>query len=254
MLNSKTTFIGIDLSGGRQPFTYAVLDENCQLVVLAAGELEDALAFLGNQEATFAAINAPHCPNMGLVRKKMELQSLTVGHLRGVDMRLAELELRECGISVSPTASRTESCAAWVQTGFDFHAKLDGMGFKLHPAENASLQWLETHPHAAFCALLGKLPLPKPTLEGRLQRQLVLYEQDMGIRDPMEFFEEITRHRLLKGVLPTEYVYTSEELDALAAAFTAYTAANHPGQVIRVGNQQEGQIVLPVPRLKETYS
>ncbi len=254
MLNSKTTFIGIDLSGGRQPFTWAVLDETCQLVLLAAGELEDALALLGSQEATLVAINAPHCPNMGLVRKKMEQQSLSSGHLRGVDMRMAELELRDCGITISPTASRTESCAAWMQTGFDFHAKLGGMGYILHPADNASLQWLETHPHASFCALLGKLPLPKPTLEGRLQRQLVLYEQDMGIRDPMEFFEEITRHRLLKGVLPTEYVYTSEELDALAAAFTAFTAANQPREVIRVGNQQEGQIVLPVSQLKESYS
>jgi hypothetical protein len=254
MLSSKTTFIGIDLSGGSRPFTYAVLDENCQLMALASGELEDALAFLGNQEATLAAINAPHCPNLGLVRKKMEQQSLTISHLRGVDMRLAEHELRQCGISISPTASRPETCAAWMQTGFDFHTKLNDMGFKLYPTENATHQWLETHPHAAFCALLGKLPLPKPTLEGRLQRQLVLYEQNMGINDPMEFFEEITRHRLLKGVLPIECVYASEELDALAAAFTAFTAANHPAEIIRVGNQQEGQIVLPVSDLKETYS
>ena len=76
--------------------------------------------------------------------------------------------------------------------------------------------------------LLGQLPLPKPTLEGRLQRQLVLFEQDMGIKDPMEFFEEITRHRLLKGILPIECIYTSEELDALVAAFTAYLAVNQP--------------------------
>jgi len=254
MLFSKTTFIGIDLSGGRHPFTYAVLDEDCQLVALSAGEIEEVLAFLGNQESTLVAINAPHCPNLGLVRKKMEEQSLTPGHLRGVDMRLAEHELRERGVSVSPTSSRPETCAAWMQAGFDFHGKLDGMGFKLYPTENASHQWLETHPHAAYCTLLGKLPLPKPTLEGRLQRQLVLYEQSMGIRDPMEFFEEITRHRLLKGVLPIEYIYTPEELDALVAAYTAYMAASQPGKVTWVGNKQEGQIVLPVPELKESYS
>ncbi len=44
----------------------------------------------------------------------------------------------------------------------------------------------------------------------------------MGIKDPMEFFEEITRHRLLKGVLPEEFIYSAEELDAMVAAFTAY--------------------------------
>jgi predicted RNase H-like nuclease len=141
-----------------------------------------------------------------------------------------------------------------VQTGFDFHRKLEGTGFAPYPTENSTHQWLETHPHAAYCALLGKLPLPKPTLEGRLQRQLVLYEQDMGIKDPMEFFEEITRHRLLKGVLPTEFIYTSEELDALVAAFTAYLATSKPGEVVWVGNKQEGQIVLPVSELKEVYS
>ncbi|MGA2505125.1 MAG: DUF429 domain-containing protein [Anaerolineales bacterium] len=254
MLFSKATFIGIDLSGGLHPFTYAVLDEDCLLVALSTGEIEDVLTYLGNQQETLVAINAPHCPNLGLVRKKMENQSLTPGHLRGVDMRLAEHELREYGISVSPTSSRPETCAAWMQTGFDFHAKLEGMGFKLYPAENSPHQWLETHPHAAFCTLLGKLPLPKPTLEGRLQRQLVLYEQAMGIKDPMNFFEEITRHRLLKGVLPVELIYTPEELDALVAAFTAFTAAKQPGKVTRVGNKQEGQIVLPVPELKEVYS
>jgi len=70
----------------------------------------------------------------------------------------------------------------------------------------------------------------------------------------MEFFEEITRHRLLKGVLPIEFIYTSEELDALVAAFTAFLAASKPSGVIWVGNKQEGQIVLPVSELRETYS
>lgn len=254
MLFSKTTFIGIDPSGGRHPFTYAALDEDCQLVALAAGEVEEVLAFLGGQHATVVAINAPRCPNKGLVRKKMELQSLTPGHLRGADMRLAEFELRECGISVSPTSSRPETCAAWMQTGFDFYRKLDGMGFKPFLTENATHQWLETHPHAAFCALLGQLLLPKPTLEGRLQRQLILYEQDMGIKDPMDFFEEITRHRFLKGVLPMEFIYSTEELDALVAAYTAYLTASQPDEVVWIGNKQEGLIVLPVSRLKETYS
>jgi hypothetical protein len=254
MLFSKTTFIGIDLSGGRHPFTYAALDDECRLVALASGEIEEALAFLCGQQAAVAAVNAPRCPNQGLVRKKLEIQSLTPGHLRGTDMRLAEYELRARGISVSPTASRLETCAAWMQTGFDFYRKLDGNGFYPFPAEDATHQWLETHPHAAYCALLGQVPLPKPTLEGRLQRQLALYELDMGIKDPMEFFEEITRHRLLKGVLPVEFIYTAEELDAMAAAFTAYLAANHPEQVVWVGDPGEGRIVLPVSALKVSYS
>ena len=61
---------------------------------MSAGEVEEVLAFLGNQQETLVAINAPHCPNLGLVRKQAEKQNLTPGHLRGVDMRLAEHELR----------------------------------------------------------------------------------------------------------------------------------------------------------------
>ena len=75
----------------------------------------------------------------------------------------------------------------------------------------------------------------------------------MGIKDPMEFFEEITRHRLLNGVLPLEFIYTPEELDALVAAFTAYLAVSQPSDVVWIGNQQEGQITLPVSGLKDTY-
>jgi hypothetical protein len=87
-----------------------------------------------------------------------------------------------------------------------------------------------------------------------LQRQLALYEQELGIKDPMDFFEEITRHRLLMGVLPTEFIYNADQLDAMVAAFTAYLAASHPGRVIRIGDKQEGQITLPVAGLKESYS
>jgi hypothetical protein len=254
MLLPGTTFIGIDPSGGRHPLTYAALDEECQLIALGSGEIEEVLAFLGDQQATVVAVNAPHCPSKGLVRKVLEKQSLTAGHLRGTDLRMAEYELRGRGIFVSPTASRSELCSAWMQIGFEFFHKLEGMSFKPFPSNNATHQWLETHPHAAYSVLLGQLPLPKPTLEGRLQRQLALYEQDLGIKDPMEFFEEITRHRMLKGVLPTEFIYSAEELDAMVAAFTAYLAASQPDQVVWIGDKEEGQITLPVPVLKEAYS
>jgi hypothetical protein len=248
------TFVGVDPTSGRHPFTFAALDQGCQLVALAAGEADQVLAFLTGQPAAVVAVNAPPRPNRGLVRRILEKQNPTPGHLRGSDMRLAEYELRERGISVSPTPSRPETCPAWLQMGFDFYRRLDDLGFEQYPSAKASHQWLETHPHAAFCALLGQLPLPKPTLEGRLQRQVTLYEQGMGIKDPMEFFEEITRHKLLRGTLPTECVYSAEELDTLMAAYMAYCVVNYPQEVAFVGDQQEGQIALPVARLKERYS
>jgi hypothetical protein len=254
LLLAHTTFVGIDLSGGHHPFTYAVLDQDCQLISLKSGEIEDVVSFLDNLEAAIVAVNAPACPNKGLVRRSVERLGLTAGHLRGTDLRMAEQELRQRGILISPTPSRKETCAPWMQAGFSLYSSLGAAGFRSYPAEDAPRQWLETHPHAAFCVLLGQLPLPKPTLEGRLQRQLVLHANDVGIKDPMGFFEEVTRHWLLKGVLPMQHVYNPEQLDALVAALTACVAARGPDNVVGVGDKTEGQIVLPVSRLLEAYS
>lgn len=253
MPTSSPVFVGIDPTAGRHPFTFAAVDKDCRLVRLAAGELEELLVFLGESAAACVAVNAPQRPNLGLVRKRMEKQRQTSSPLRGADLRLAEYELRERGIAISPTHSRPELCPAWQQMGFDLYRRLAGLGFEPYPAAQASRCVLETHPHAAFCALLGQFPLPKPMLEGRLQRQLILTEQGMGIKDPMDFFEEITRHKLLHGRLPMEFVYAPEELDALVAAYVAWTTVDAPGSLTRVGDDQEGCVFLPVQELLGSY-
>jgi predicted nuclease with RNAse H fold len=254
MQKPSLSFVGIDPTAGRHPFTFAALDQNRQFVALEVGDADELLAFLGDHQAVIVAVNAPPRPNQGLVRKKLEDQNVAPGQLRGSDLRQAESELRERGISVAPTPARAGACPTWMQMGFDLYRQLEQAGFEQYPSEKASLQWLETHPHAAFCALLGQLPLPKPTLEGRLQRQIALYEQGIGIKDPMEFFEEITRHKLLRGILPFELIYAAEELDTIMAAYMAYCVVNCPQEVILVGDDREGRIALPVAVLQERYS
>ncbi len=253
MLISQASFIGIDPSSGRKPFIFAALNEDGKLLALDSGELEEVLAFVFGQEIATVVVNAPPRPNIGLVKKKLENQSLKHLHVRGTDMRLAEFLLRERGINISTTPSRVDFCSEWTQTGFELYSRLEKMTFKPYPTENAPRQVLETHPHAAFCALLGKLPLPKPTLEGRLQRQIILHEQGLSIKDPMAFFEEITRLRLMRGILPIESIYTAEELDALIASFTAFVAIQRPDDLTLVGAKEEGQIALPVGELKDKY-
>lgn len=253
MLTKSPTFVGVDPTAGRHPFTFAALDQDRQLIALAAGDVNDVLAFLIDNQASVVAVNAPPHLNLGLVRNKLVTQKVAPGQLRGSDMRQAEYELREHGILVSATPSRMETCPVWMQMSFDLFHRLAKAGFRQYPSEKVSQQWLETHPHAAFCTLLGQIPLPKPTLEGRLQRQIALYEQGVGIKDPMEFFEEITRHRLMHGVLPMELVYAPEELDTLMAAYMAYCVVNLSQETILVGDRKEGQIILPVPGLLATY-
>ncbi len=253
MLFTDSVYIGIDPASGRKSFAYAALDRDLHLVTLADGELDDLTAFLGAQRSAVAAILAPSSVNQGLVRKKLESESLTPGmHIRGADLRMAEYDLRERGITVTGTPSRAESCPAWMQSGFDLYKKLAKMGFATYPQDDAPYQMLETNPHACFCALLDQIPLPKPTLEGRLQRQLALHERRVRVKDPMDFFEEITRHKLLRGILPTDLVYAADMLDVIVAAYTAWLAAQHPEQIVHVGDPSEGQIVVP-GRLKEKY-
>lgn len=253
MLLSESTFIGIDPTAGRKPFTFAVLDVDCNLLALDSGEMEDALAFIAGQMDTYVAVNGPSNPSHGLVKKELEKQGLSPGQMRGSDLRMAEYLLRERGIAISPTPSRFEYCSEWMQLSFSLYKRLNEAGFKPFPTEKAPKQWLETHPHAAFCGLLDQQPLSKPTLEGRLQRQLALFEANLGIKNPMDFFEEITRHRLIKGIFPFDLIYSPEQLDALVAAYTAFVAAREPENIFFIGSLEEGRIVLPVKDLKEEY-
>ncbi len=253
MFSSQPVYIGVDTTSGHKPFTYAALDRELNVVALSEAELEEVLAFLGAQDSATVAINAPSHLNVGLVRKSQENNRPEARQMRGVDLRLAEHELRERGIAVSATSARESLCSAWVRIGFELYRKLADLDFQPYPAEGCSRQWVETHPHAAYCVLLGRVPLSKPSLEGRLQRQLALFENGLQIKDPLLFFEEVTRHKLLSGVLPWGLLYTAEQLDALVAAYTAWLSAQKPACLTRLGSHEEGFIHLPAAELKDTY-
>ncbi len=137
--------------------------------------------------------------------------------------------------------------------GFTLHRQLKELGFQDFPDDQAKRQKMETNPHAVFCALVGQIPLSKPSLEGRLQRQSILLGNGACINDPMDFFEEITLHKLMHGLLPLEYVHTPEELDAIAAALTAWIAVNRQDEFTFVGDVGEGRIALPIKSLLDNY-
>jgi predicted nuclease with RNAse H fold len=254
MNSIDSVYIGIDPASGNKEFSYAVLDANLNLVTLSDADMHEMVAFLSKQDSAFVAVNAPAQVNQGLVKKKLEDERSIPGRtLRGVDIRLAEYELHERGIAVTGTPSREEFCPAWMQVGFALYQKLADIGFKPFGVADAACQVLETHPYACFCVLVDGTPLPKSTLEGRLQRQLILYDKGLRITDAMRFFEEITRFKLMKGILPTDVLYSPEQLDVLVAAYTAWLAANRPHEVTGIGDSAEGKMILPAKELKEKY-
>ena len=125
----------------------------------------------------------------------------------------------------------------------DFKKKIISQaGFKPRSKKGSPKQWLETNAQDCFHTLIGQNPLHRRTLEGRLQRSAILFEQGLQIRDPVEIFEEITRYKLMQGILPLEDIYSSKELDALAAAYVAWMAVNSPGQIVVTS-----EFVLPAP-------
>ena len=123
----------------------------------------------------------------------------------------------------------------------DFKKKIVQAGLKPYTTKTAPKRLLETNAQDCFHTLIGKSPLSRRTLEGRVQRGLVLYDQGLRITDPMDFFEELTRHHMLEGVFPNELLYSASKLDALAAAYVAWLAVNEPGQVRIMGND----LILP---------
>jgi hypothetical protein len=253
MLFTDSVFIGITPASERKSFVYAVLDRELQPVSLADGEMGDVTAFIAGQDSAAVALNAPAGLNRGLVREVTKNKMLTPYQLRRMELRLAEHELREHGISVTKTPSSAELCPAWMQAGFLLHRKLGKMGFQKYPEGDAKRQALETNSQACYSLMGGRIPLARLSLEGRLQRQLILYELGLGIHDPMDFFEEITRHRIIKGIFPMELLCHPDQLDALVAAYVAWLAVYKREGVFVLGDAKEGMIVLPGTGLKGKY-
>ena len=255
MFFSNSTFLGIDPTAGHKPFTYAALDSHLRLLALGHGSLEEVLAFTAGQNQALAAVCAPRRPNQHLMQRPAVRETLSLPPKPGRwgNFRLSEYQLRQHHISTYKTPATEQECPTWMQMGFSLYHRLESLGYQSYPADKGSLQWLEVYPHACFCVLLGQAPLPKNTIEGRIQRQLALYQEKLEIPDPMRLFEEITRHRLLQGILPLDHLYTQGELDALVAAYTAWLAATHPERTTRLGDPEESLVILPAAELKRVY-
>lgn len=247
MLFTDSVFIGVDLSSHRRSLTYAVIDKGINLLALTHGSLLEVTAYIQGQASATVAVNAPSSLKR-VQGRETKKQSSKPG------LRSADQDLRERGILIAGMPSTTQDTPVWMQDGFNLHRKLEKAGFKKYPADIESThQLLEANPYAAFCVIAGVALQTKPSLEGRIQRQLLLYEAGLRINDPMEFFEEITRHKMLKGIWPLELLYSPEQLNALVSAYTAWLAVHKPDHVSLIGDSREGVIVLPEKNLKEKY-
>ena len=257
MLFTDGVFVGVDPSAGERPIHYAALDRNLRLIAQDTGDMESVLAFIAAQERAVVAIDSPQSPNRGLmgrpeIRRQYNLQP---GGRTWRDWRVCEYELRRRNIRVYNTPAELSAIKSWVRTGFELFKRLDKLGYRTFSGrqpEHPRIS-LEARSHAGYSVLLDRRPFLKDTLEGRMQRQLVLYLQGVDLSNPMQALEEITRHRLLTGELELQVLKSAEELEALMAAFTAASLALKPEEITSLGDPEEGLIVLPTPEVRDFY-
>lgn len=161
-------------------------------------------------------------------------------------MRVCDALLFRRGLPLYPVPSEGEKRTAWQQwidVGFEVFAALAGLGRFTPPGVGyegtvgdhalAHGRLVETYPDAVFCSLLGHRPSPKRTPWGLQQRIAALKVKDIADADGGLW------HRTL------------DELDACAAAYTAYALAVGLGRW--VGDPAEGVIVLPASELLDRY-
>ncbi len=250
MSEKSPVYVGIDLlrSAGRQSraYVYAALDEACELIALGTGDRNEILAYLGGQAAAHTAIAAPRSPNTGCVNDPMAYPEGRTPPTRKVNARLCEFLLQQEGLAVESTPDKVKQCPGRSQKGFDLYQKLTVFGYTPYPNPESDLLLLETHTEGIFWRWLGgQHPLPD-SLEGRIQRQLILFDQKLPVADAMDFFLEVTRYKLIQGDLPDQDILPFDELNALAAAQVAWLAAQYPDRIDLIGDPDEGQIALPI--------
>ncbi len=244
-------FIGIDITIGPKPVTFIALDPDQQPLAIGDGDVADALAYAAGQSAgALIAVNAAAHPNQGRMSRSAIRQSLKPAPPKGkmTALRQVEYELISAGMAIPETPASPDKSLPWVRRGFALVEKLESMGyasFQNSTEVSAPRQWIETNTDAGFWSLMGVVPLPSGTLEGRIQRQLVLLDEELQVPDAMDFFEEITRFKLLKSILPTENIFPQAEINAWMAAHTAWLAANQPERIRTYGEPEEGIIYLP---------
>lgn len=243
MFYQNDVFIGVDVASGKLPYTVAVLNGNSHLVALEKCSLEEAVKYTGGYGSVIVAVNAPRYLPGGKMADGSFRDHLIPSPApdRFTDHRVAEYLLRVRMVRFSPTPAPSERIPTWINNGFRLYRQLEQTLSPLLDGRSI----LEVNSQACYQTFLGRMPFHKTAIEGRIQRQLILIDRGVKIHDPMSFYEEITRHRILQGILPDAMLYSPRQLDAMAAALLASLSYQDPAATVRIGDDTDGWITLP---------
>ena len=208
-----------------------------------------AATVLGFGGEAVAAVDAPSGHRLDLLAAGAPLrEELGLPDGRFERHRVCDALLFRRRLPLYPVPSANQALAAWerwIGVGFEMFSALaplrlfrpdDADAVQGH-VESGALRFgrlCETYPDAVFCSMLGHRPPPKRTPWGLQQRIASLR---------------------MRGVVDADgglWHRTLDELDACAAAYTAYVLATGAGGTW-VGDPREGVIVLPVEELLPRY-
>ena len=246
-------YLGVHVSRRRDRYWFCILGDDLSVRVLERGSLTEVLGYAAGEDTRAAGIDAPVVVNSGLMARDEVRQRFSPppAENRFTNLRLGEYELVRKKMKIYRTADSKGACPKWMRNGFRLYARLAGLGYQAYLGEESGLGWLEVPSEAAFHAVIGQSLLPVEGLEGRIQRQLLLWKLGVQVPDPMEAFEEITRYRMERGKFPFQRIHTSAEQLAIMCAFMAWTVEKNPAHLVQVGAEEEGKLTLPVKLISD---
>jgi hypothetical protein len=243
--SAHLTYIGIDVQAAQKPFYYTALDADLETIACGHGRMGDVLAYLAGQTSAIVAINGPiWAPQAVTVSSQIGLfggeQNTIGGSQRWVD---DELSTRGYPIVFVPSAWK--KAPVWMERSLELAAEIKRLGYVVSGNPSSTRFFFETNTDAAYHQITGNSPYDSRSLEGRLQRQLLLYEFGFHLQDPMSFLEEFTRFRLRTSNVPLAQICVAHELRALMAGATAWLLDHRPETLEHLGQNGEPEIILP---------
>lgn len=203
-------YLGIDLAGDGRASGYAVLDEQARVIACGAAP-DDAsiVALAARHGATTVAIDCP----LGLPEGLCCLDpACGCAPANAPGIRQSELAVRALGYGLYHTTKRT-IIRGLVERGMRLRPLIEAQGALV----------IEVYPYATKAMLFGRRMPKKTTPEGR---RWLLARLSAGLRG-----------------LDMARAYSHDELDALAAAWTALMYAR--GDAVALGDAREGEIIVP---------
>ncbi len=242
MLFEEEVYVGVEVNPSGRKFTWAALNNRKELLTYQKTPLDRLLIFCKNIPRVTIGIETPavRCRNGKPALPGLEY----AGHPNGWTLPAWQEAL--LAKNIQPPAGGSQPGSPYLQSPglVEFYRQVFAL-------EHITLT--QVNGYVSLCCLLGQLPLPKASLEGKIQRQLILVEQGLNLPDPMSYFEELTRFKILHGMLPEKIILPLAYLNVILAAYTVWKEHNEAVDTLQIGNPPDAAIVIPVPALRDRY-